>query len=196
MKLIKNFPFVRQNTDWTCGPVAVKSVLKYFGINKSEIRLVDELGCTTEHGTDFDKVIDFFKRNNFKVTAKRTTLKTVKSFVRRNIPCLVCIQAWSDNPNIDYATDWDDGHFIIIIGYDNNNIIYEDPSIHQKNKRGRLSNKEFMKRWHDVDSKKRRFINYVIAVEETDITKNNRKKKKRAKLQRNYSRQRVTSKTS
>jgi len=190
VKLIKDFPFVRQNTDWTCGPVAVKAVLRYFGINKSEIRLVDELGCTTEHGTDFDKVVLYLKSKGFKVTARKTTLTTMKSFVRRNIPCLVCIQAWNDNPNMDYTNAWEDGHFIVVIGYDNKNIIYEDPSIHKNGARGILPNKEFLKRWHDIDSRRKPYVHYMIAVEE--IAK---KVKSRAKLQRNHTRRNIKNKT-
>jgi predicted double-glycine peptidase len=38
------------------------------------------------------------------------------------------MQAWSD-PIVDYTNNFDDGHFVVAIGYDLNYIYFEDPWI-------------------------------------------------------------------
>ncbi len=48
--------------------------------------------------------------------------------LRNNRPVILLMQAWSD-PIVDYTNDFDDGHFVVAIGYDLNYIYFEDPWI-------------------------------------------------------------------
>ncbi len=48
--------------------------------------------------------------------------------LRNNRPVILLMQAWSD-PIVDYTNNFDDGHFVVAIGYDLNYIYFEDPWI-------------------------------------------------------------------
>lgn len=40
---------------------------------------------------------------------------------------IVAIQAWAEE-GVDYNNDWDDGHYVVVIGYDSDNMFFMDPS--------------------------------------------------------------------
>jgi uncharacterized protein YvpB len=43
----------------------------------------------------------------------------------------VLIQAWKDeNDTTPYPNDFEDGHYVVAIGYDKKNFFFEDPWIH------------------------------------------------------------------
>jgi len=45
------------------------------------------------------------------------------------MPVLVAIQAYRSDERIAWEDCWDDGHYVVVIGYDQNNIYFEDPSL-------------------------------------------------------------------
>ena len=47
-----------------------------------------------------------------------------------------------------YATDWSDGHYAVLIGYDNANLFFMDPST--SGKYAFIPREELAERWHDV----------------------------------------------
>ena len=79
--------------------------------------------------------------------SKTMTITEIKSYINKEIPVLVVLQARTLKKNINRETDWDDGHYVIAIGYDDDNIYFEDPG---NFKRTFLSYDEFKKRWHDI----------------------------------------------
>lgn len=42
---------------------------------------------------------------------------------------IVEIQAWSDDEDPKYDTDFDDGHYVVAIGFDSTYFYFEDPWI-------------------------------------------------------------------
>jgi predicted double-glycine peptidase len=46
----------------------------------------------------------------------------------RGRPVIVQIQAWGDE-GTDYTNDFDDGHYVVAIGFDENYLYFEDPWI-------------------------------------------------------------------
>ena len=139
---------VRQATPYTCGVSCVQAILNYYGIDKSEGVLAKQLGATEEQGTSPQQIIKGFKHYGLVPIAKEnTTLKDIRVNLEHNIPTMVAVQAWSKNPVTDWQKNWEDGHWVIITGMDGENIIFEDPSL--LGKRGLLTQKEFLTRWHD-----------------------------------------------
>jgi predicted double-glycine peptidase len=65
---------------------------------------------------------------------------------------IVLIQAWADREMTieDWKSDNDDGHYVVVIGYQDNIIVFEDPSSFRKTW---LTEDEFLARWHDIDSR-------------------------------------------
>jgi ABC-type bacteriocin/lantibiotic exporter with double-glycine peptidase domain len=63
------------------------------------------------------------------------------------------VQAWrdkKDNRLRDWLKDWRDGHWVIVIGYTKDKIVFEDPA---SIKRTWMKEKEFLARWHDLEGK-------------------------------------------
>lgn len=71
------------------------------------------------------------------------------------------LQSWSGVKNKNYKKDWDDGHYVVAIGYDKNHLYFEDP---YSVLRTYLSIKEVNERWHDDTVKMGKLKNIGIAV--------------------------------
>lgn len=74
------------------------------------------------------------------------TVSSLVSYLAGGRPVIVLIQAWKDEDDIPYDTDFSNGHFVVAIGYDNEYIYFEDPWIH-----GSLTymlKTDLAKRWH------------------------------------------------
>ena len=142
-------PLTRQAMDYTCGVAALQSILYYYGQEFREDELVKKLGPTPENGTKYPRIVEFAQSLNFRVKVRTgMTLDELKRLIDEKKPVILLIQAWPDS-TVDYAQDWDDGHYAIAIGYDNQNVYFMDPST--------LGNytfiplREFLDRWHDQD---------------------------------------------
>jgi len=145
-----SFPDVRQSKSFSCGASAVQAILYYYGIEIREDKLISKLNTNSEEGTNINRIEKLFKEYNLKTKSQQLmTIDDLKSYIDKNIPVIICIQAWGDK-NKDYSS-YDNGHYVIAVGYDDKNIICEDPSLNDN--RGSLSYQELDKRWHDIDGK-------------------------------------------
>jgi predicted double-glycine peptidase len=59
------------------------------------------------------------------------------------------LQAWASSPAENFGTDEDDGHYVVAIGFDDDHIYFEDPSIEKT--RGFMRKDQFDLRWHDQE---------------------------------------------
>lgn len=143
-----DFPEVRQATDYTCGCAALQGVLYYYGIEFREDRLAEKLHTTQAEGTKPQAIADFAKAEGFSVDMRGMTIADIKHYIDKSIPVIVDIQAWSGHRHPDYHSDYADGHYVVVIGYDDERFIFEDPSLLN---RGFLLFSEFLTRWHDID---------------------------------------------
>ncbi len=73
----------------------------------------------------------------------------------RGEPTIVAIQAWQTVPEVKdlkpWATDWDDGHYVVVVGYDAGHLYFMDPST--EGHYTYIERGEFADRWHDVVGK-------------------------------------------
>ena len=158
------FPDTRQSTSFSCGAAAVQSVLYYYGTDWSEGDFIEELETSPEKGTSVAEITAFFQGQGLKVTSGQMDVAQLRYWVDRFVPVIVLIQAWADGvePADHYADQWGDGHYVVVIGYDEKNIYFDDPSI--LDNRGFIPVDEFMLRWHDVDTDDTKYVNFGIAV--------------------------------
>lgn len=165
--LPKNFIFVpltRQATDYTCGVGVTQSMLMYYGDEYMEGELAQELKADPNEGTSYHNISNFAKANGYKVNImKNMTIEQLKTTVDAKKPVIVLLQAWSEKP-VDYANDWEDGHYSIVIGYDANKIYLMDPST--LGNYTYIPTKEFMDRWHDVDINEKLY-NFGMTLEKS-----------------------------
>ncbi|MBM3142165.1 MAG: hypothetical protein FJ005_03815 [Chloroflexi bacterium] len=145
-----NIPSGVQAFDFDCGVKALQLVMAYYGIEIREDELISELKSDND-GTSVENMIGVAKKNGFEVIAGRgVSLETVKQYIEKGIPVIVLLQAWAERYMTleDWKTDYDDGHYAIVIGYQDHIVIFEDPSSFR---RTWLTEEEFLARWHDIN---------------------------------------------
>ncbi len=162
VKNLITVPLARQSTDYTCGVAALQSILGYYGDDIREDNLAKALGATSDSGTDYTQFVEYAKSKGYEVGVyKDMTLNQLQEFITKGQPVICAIQAWSDKPT-NYSDDWEDGHYVIAIGYDNDRIYFMDPST--------LGNytyipiPEFLNRWHDSDQRNNKLIHFGIVI--------------------------------
>lgn len=155
-------PITRQSTDYTCGVSVMQSVLGYYGDDIREDNLAKALGAKPDSGTDYMHSVEYAKLKGYEVAVyKDMTLNQLQEFITKGQPVICAIQAWSEKP-ANYKEDWEDGHYVIAIGYDKDRIYFMDPST--------LGNytyipiPEFLNRWHDVDQRGNKLIHFGIVI--------------------------------
>jgi len=187
MRLSK-YPQIHQTHNGDCGSEVLRSVLLYYGIEKKRGELEKLAGTTKKDGTCIDgmlKVLDIF---DLKYDSRQMTLNRLLSYIDRDIPVILSLQAWAcTGKEINYTDEWDFGHFVAAIDYkiftygkDNNKfrgkkegkIIFADPYVPH---RTTLTFEELVKeRWHDMGTDGQKYIRHGIAVFGKEITFNAR----------------------
>ncbi len=148
---VLDFPNTRQSYVYSCGPGAVQAVMAYYGRDFRESQLIDLLKTDKNDGTTVKYIVNFLDSQGLKVDVKEHMTKAdLFSYIDRGIPVIALIQAWGKEADFNnhYADLWDDGHFVVVIGYTRKNIICSDPALF---KNGYIPIAEFMDRWHDYD---------------------------------------------
>lgn len=168
---ILTFPEARQSTNFSCGASSVQAVLYYYGIDIREdklIKIFDAQSTDIVHsGIDPDTLKERLEQQwGLKVKMGTMSLEEVKSYIDKDIPVILGIQAWRNEDAaieaIDYSKSYKDGHYVVAIGYTDKHIIFEDPSILAN--RGYLTFDELERRWHDADYHGNQFEHLGLAV--------------------------------
>jgi ABC-type bacteriocin/lantibiotic exporter with double-glycine peptidase domain len=145
-----DLPSGRQSFDFDCGAKALQIVMAYYGIDVREDELISDLKCSSR-GTPIKNMIKISEKHGFEVFARcGVSLAEIHTYVDRNMPVIVIVQAWADRymTSQDWQTDVDDGHYVIVIGYQGSVLVFEDPATFR---RTWMTEDEFLARWHDVE---------------------------------------------
>lgn len=139
-----HLPNVQQNTNFSCGAVALQCICAYFGVGYgSEYDYIKVLQSNPNWGTDQSNIIECAKSLGLNVIAEEMSIDMLKIHLNKKRPIIVCIQAYGQPSKYDRSGF---GHYVIAIGYDEKYIFFEDPLIYSF--RGYLTYKQFEKRWH------------------------------------------------
>jgi predicted double-glycine peptidase len=145
-------PLVPQTTDHTCGPAALASVLRYFGVQNAadESLLARALGTTAALGTEPQDLARVAEHHGVRAEYReRMTLSELAQQVRLGKPVLVLYQAWSERPGESYATSYASGHYGVVVGVDHRYVYVADPWV--RGARTFIPRGEFVERWHGRD---------------------------------------------
>lgn len=166
-------PMVRQATDHTCGVAAFQSILAFYGIEVREDVLAKALKA--DDYARNGEIKKYAESRGFIVERQNNmTIDNLKKQIDISMPVMVCLQAWPKKPLTmeQYKDTWDEGHWVIVIGYDANNIYVMDPST--------LGNyafvpvDEFIARWHDYeDDITKPFIHFGLTFKSAQPSKYN-----------------------
>lgn len=141
-----------QTFDFDCGAKALQMVMAYYGVEVREDELIEVLGTGVD-GTATSDMVAVAMKHGFQVKAScGWTLPEVKRTVDAGDPVIVLLQAWTDRYMTieDWRSDYEDGHFAIVIGFAKRVLLFEDPFSFR---RTWLTEREFLARWHDRDTK-------------------------------------------
>jgi predicted double-glycine peptidase len=161
--MIIDLPSGRQTFDFDCGAKALQLVMAYYGLDVSGGELFTELKCSSQ-GTPVNNMIAYAEKKGFQVIAQTgVELSTVKEYLNNSIPVIVLVQAWADRfmTYEDWKNDEDDGHYVIVIGYYDSIVIFEDPASFRKTW---LTEEEFLIRWHDIDPESKTRLEHFAMV--------------------------------
>jgi ABC-type bacteriocin/lantibiotic exporter with double-glycine peptidase domain len=150
MKILE-FPETRQVFNFDCGSNAMASILVFAGVEEREDRIA-LLARTTSNGTSTAGVLRVMRYYALPYRAKqRMKVRALRRGIDAGFPTLLTLQAYRES-NRPYRELWDDGHWVVAIGYDKRWTLYEDPASYH---RTWLADEELMERWHDIDRGKR-----------------------------------------
>lgn len=139
---------VKQSHNYDCGAAALRAICEYFKVGPEDqnefIRACDTGKEKGTHPADLVRAAQSFGLNA--ELKNHMTIEKLLHYLDRNIPVICAVQAWGDKR--DYHK-LEDGHYVVAIGYNSENIYFEDPSMIAS--RGYLPYQEFMRRWHDVE---------------------------------------------
>jgi len=144
-------PLVSQAHPWTCGAAALMAALVYFGVfDEPESRLDAELGATPEAGTRVASIVAEARRYGLEAEARTgLTFADLDEDLRHGAVVIVAVQAWAGHPVPDWRTNWEDGHYVVVVGLTDERVYVMDPSV--RTGYAYLTREEFFERWHDYD---------------------------------------------
>jgi len=150
-KITIHLPSSRQQTSYTCGAAALRSIARYYGKDLKNEKAWEEL-CASgkKKGTHPEDIVAAAEAMGFDAKMKEgMTIQELTKHIRAKRPVICAVQAWGD---ADKYEELMDGHYVVAIGYDKQNIYFEDPSV--KGSRTYLPRKEFVYRWIDKEAYK------------------------------------------
>lgn len=161
-------PLTRQATSYTCGVSALQSVLGYWGEAHREDELAKACKSNYQQGTAYQRIAKYAQSQGFKVDIrKQMKLQELKALLDQKLPVICLIQAWPER-SVDYAKDWEDGHYVVAIGYDDSRMYFMDPST--LGNYTYIPTSQFEQRWHDTDGKERLFnFGMIISKERSNF---------------------------
>ena len=146
-------PDVQQPDEYSCGAASLMTILAYYGVGTEDYDVLKKtLGTSKKDGTDYQRIVRYAGEQGLLADAKpNMTRVQLEKFLDEGKPVICSIQAYAENTPAEkraeiYKKD-DNGHYLVAIGYDADNIYFMDPSL--TGRRGFLPKQEFEARWHD-----------------------------------------------
>jgi len=145
-------PLVSQATSYSCGAAALQAVLYYWeAYDGNESALYAALGTTPEKGTEPRSIVKVAKSFGLDAIYRwDVSLDDVRRGYAGGDTVILDLQAWQESKEKrDWASDWDDGHYVVLVAIDDTRVFAMDPSAHYGY--ASLPIAEFVARWHDYE---------------------------------------------
>jgi predicted double-glycine peptidase len=148
-------PVVTQRADFSCGPAATLALLRYWRpeafASVEESALYAPLETTNARGTEPEPIAQLFRSQGLEAHYRHgnVTVADLERAVDAGEPPIVDLQAWTDHP-IPYRETWDAGHYVVMVGYDEERLYFADPSTMTPHGYVFLPRVELDERWHDL----------------------------------------------
>jgi predicted double-glycine peptidase len=148
-------PVVTQRRDFSCGPAAALALLRYWRPEAygavDETDLYASLETTNERGTEPEPMEALLRRSGLEAHYRfgDVTVSELERAVDAREPPIVDLQAWTDH-EAPYRETWDAGHYVVMVGYDDERLFFADPSTMTPHGYVFLPRAELEERWHDL----------------------------------------------
>ncbi len=147
-----------QKYDFDCSVAVAWSILKYYKVKVDYNALLKASKVCPVDGMQPIKLINLLKKYGIDFELhENKNIRFIKNQIKNEIPVIVIMQARKEY-NKTWKNTWIYGHYMVVIGYDENWLFIYDPSIGGMKQ---LSHDQFYARWHDYDNK-RDYIKSVI----------------------------------
>jgi predicted double-glycine peptidase len=134
MKLLKVKPYEQKLSDM-CGPAALKMVLDFFGLEKTERELIKACRASHKDGTEAENIVKAVEKYGMRGVIKNfADFDDIKKHLSQSRPIIV---NWFSK---------DDGHYSVVVGLDRQNIFLQDPEIGGIRK---MKRQDFFRIWFD-----------------------------------------------
>jgi predicted double-glycine peptidase len=148
-------PVVTQREGFSCGPAATLALLRYWRPEAfaavEESALYAPLETTHARGTEPEPIAQLFRTHGLEANYRygNVTVADLERAVDAREPPIVDLQAWTDHP-LPYRETWDAGHYVVMVGYDDERLYFADPSTMTPYGYVFLPRVELEERWHDL----------------------------------------------
>ena len=148
-------PVVTQRRDFSCGPAATLALLRYWRPDTfatvEESALYAPLETTHAHGTEPEPIAQLLRSLGLEAQYRHgnVTVADLERAVDAREPPIVDLQAWTDH-HLPYRETWDAGHYVVMVGYDDERLYFADPSTMTPHGYVFLPRVELEERWHDL----------------------------------------------
>lgn len=161
-------PDVRQETSYSCGASAFQAVAEMYGVGpQDEGWYRDALGTDPEEGTSPESIRELADQLGLQTIAKqKMAVDELKLWLDRGVPVLILIQAWGNPDGYDGTND---GHYVVAIGYTDDDLIVEDPSLRLT--RGFIDWESLDKRWHDAGADGETYDHWGMAIIKHEVVR-------------------------
>jgi len=140
-----DFPEIQQVYDFDCGAASMRTLMTYYGSDIREGEIMEIAGTSKDFGTKTSGLKSVAEKAGMKYKMGSMTIKELKDLISKAVPVQVLIQAWSGEENFEYGFDFNNGHYVVAVGFDEEGKIYfEDP---WASARVWMTEEEFDKRW-------------------------------------------------
>ncbi len=146
-------PDVLQVEDYTCGPASLRAVLAAFRMpTVAELRIAQLAKTTPEAGTKIHDLADAATAIGLEADVRsHMTVDDLKVALSSGALVVVDYQAWREDTSKPWRDHWGDGHYAVVVGVTDSDVILEDPWM--LGAVDRMPRDEFVDRWHGDENK-------------------------------------------
>ena len=145
-----------QKTEYSCGPAALLSILRYWlGYRGTERSLYGLLKTTEKDGTHPKDLAAGARAFGLSTSMKTgVRLSELRAALDRGDSVILDLQAWREGKDRSkpWSRVWEAGHYAVLVGLDEQNAYFMDPSA--DGKYAWLPLDELKERWHDYENRK------------------------------------------
>ena len=118
-------PYIRQEQHYSCGIACLRMVIQYLGGQFAEMEIIAVADISPLLGMTPRAIVEAAEALGYSGSSeKRITWKQVKKLLDERKPIIALVDA-----NLLYLERMGLGHFVVIIGLENDNVIFHCPVI-------------------------------------------------------------------